>query len=210
MRVDGAGDVLVYIDDQCVLGSSQEEAIRIFQSIRQGQAVHLRVCRGYPLMFDAETDQIVTQDAYALSSSSSTLQPSQSTAATVSVHISKGNDGFGFTIADSIHGHRVKKILYPSRCPGLCEGDILCEINGLNVRRISHVDIVGVLRDCPVGQRATITVLHSASAGAGSPATHVSSCSPFSVHCGMDFCLDTSSHTEPSWHSGITADGVFV
>ncbi len=55
--VDGrlqTGDVLVFVDERCVLGTSQEEAMRIFQGIAVGQAVTLRLCRGYPLILDPE------------------------------------------------------------------------------------------------------------------------------------------------------------
>jgi atrophin-1 interacting protein 1 len=55
--VDGhlqTGDVLVFVDERCVLGTSQEEAMRIFQSIDVGQAVTLRLCRGYALIVDPQ------------------------------------------------------------------------------------------------------------------------------------------------------------
>jgi C-terminal processing protease CtpA/Prc len=144
--------VLVYINQHNVLGMTQEEAMRLFQSIQVGESITIQICRGYPLLLDP-ADHIVTQDAYSTAASSVIRS-----AETVAIHIVKGNEGFGFTIADSIYGQRVKKILYPSRCPGLCEGDVLIEINGQNVRNMSHTDIVDVLRDCPVGQKAVMVV----------------------------------------------------
>jgi hypothetical protein len=52
------GDVLVFINEECVLGATQEDAIRIFQSIPVGDQVFITVCRGYPLLFDPN-DEIV-------------------------------------------------------------------------------------------------------------------------------------------------------
>uniref|UniRef100_A0A182YIV2 Uncharacterized protein n=1 Tax=Anopheles stephensi TaxID=30069 RepID=A0A182YIV2_ANOST len=46
------GDVLVYVNDICVLGFTHHEMVNIFQSILPGEEVHLDVCRGYPLPFD--------------------------------------------------------------------------------------------------------------------------------------------------------------
>ncbi|XP_062699123.1 membrane-associated guanylate kinase, WW and PDZ domain-containing protein 1 isoform X2 [Aedes albopictus] len=53
--IDGklkTGDVLVYVNDICVLGFTHHEMVNIFQSILPGEEVHLDVCRGYPLPFD--------------------------------------------------------------------------------------------------------------------------------------------------------------
>lgn len=46
------GDVLVYVNSECVLGASQAHACLIFQSIGVGELVTLQICRGYPLLFD--------------------------------------------------------------------------------------------------------------------------------------------------------------
>lgn len=46
------GDVLVYVDNECMLGASQDDACRIFRSIPVGETVTIQVCRGYPLMLD--------------------------------------------------------------------------------------------------------------------------------------------------------------
>ncbi|XP_058458463.1 membrane-associated guanylate kinase, WW and PDZ domain-containing protein 1 [Malaya genurostris] len=53
--IDGklkTGDVLVYVNEICVLGFTHHEMVNIFQSILPGEEVHLDVCRGYPLPFD--------------------------------------------------------------------------------------------------------------------------------------------------------------
>lgn len=76
----------------------------------------------------------------------------------LTVEITKGAMGFGFTIADSAYGQKVKTILDRPRCKNLQEGDILVDINGINMRVMSHADVVQVLKDCPWGRDASITV----------------------------------------------------
>uniref|UniRef100_A0A1B0DEK7 Uncharacterized protein n=1 Tax=Phlebotomus papatasi TaxID=29031 RepID=A0A1B0DEK7_PHLPP len=46
------GDVLVYVNDICVLGFTHHDMVNVFQSILPGETVPLEVCRGYPLPFD--------------------------------------------------------------------------------------------------------------------------------------------------------------
>lgn len=62
----------------------------------------------------------------------------------LTVQITKGSMGFGFTIADSAYGQKVKTILDRPRCKNLQEGDILVEINGINMRPMSHGEVVQV------------------------------------------------------------------
>lgn len=62
----------------------------------------------------------------------------------ITIPITKGGMGFGFTIADSAFGQKVKKILDRPRCKNLQEGDILVEINTINVRGMSHGGVVQV------------------------------------------------------------------
>lgn len=64
------------------------------------------------------------------------------------ISIVKGAMGFGFTIADSSYGQKVKKILDRACCNQLQEGDILLEINDIVVRNKSHADVVQILKDC--------------------------------------------------------------
>jgi len=47
-----SGDVLVYVNDTCVLGFTHNEMVNVFKSIGSGETVTLEVCRGYPLPFD--------------------------------------------------------------------------------------------------------------------------------------------------------------
>lgn len=76
----------------------------------------------------------------------------------LSVGIVKGPMGFGFTIADSPYGQRVKQILDQGRCKTLAEGDLLVQINGESIRELPHQDTVQVLKDCPQGVETLIVV----------------------------------------------------
>ena len=76
----------------------------------------------------------------------------------MTIPITKGGMGFGFTIADSGFGQKVKKILDRARCKNLQEGDVLLDINTVSVRNMSHGEVVQVLKDCPRGQEASITI----------------------------------------------------
>ncbi|KAF8768407.1 Membrane-associated guanylate kinase like protein [Argiope bruennichi] len=76
----------------------------------------------------------------------------------LTVEIIKGAAGFGFTIADSSYGQKVKKILDRPRCKQLQENDLLCAINGHDVRALPHTDVVQLLKDCPCNEAAEIIV----------------------------------------------------
>ncbi|CAL4060667.1 unnamed protein product, partial [Meganyctiphanes norvegica] len=76
----------------------------------------------------------------------------------LTIPIVKGSNGFGFTIADSAYGQKVKKILDRGRCKNLNESDILVDINNINVKGMSHTEVVQVLKECPHGQEAVVMV----------------------------------------------------
>ncbi|XP_018407261.1 PREDICTED: membrane-associated guanylate kinase, WW and PDZ domain-containing protein 1-like isoform X2 [Cyphomyrmex costatus] len=227
------GDVLVYVNDTCVLGFTHNEMVNVFKSIGSGETVSLEVCRGYPLPFDPNdpnTEVVTTiavnapeDPAMYMDLNSSlpdngrfnfldstflpvhSLQNGENLATTsvnsmpdlcisdkintikrpsstdillsessdlndckdpsvsskpefLSIAIVKGAMGFGFTIADSAHGQKVKKILDRQRCKNLMEGDILVNINDINVRNMCHLEVVQVLKDCPRSEEALIHV----------------------------------------------------
>ncbi|XP_012282219.1 membrane-associated guanylate kinase, WW and PDZ domain-containing protein 1 isoform X2 [Orussus abietinus] len=236
------GDVLVYVNDICVLGFTHNEMVNVFKSIVSGETVTLEVCRGYPLPFDpndpntevvttiaVSAPDILTEDPTMYMDLDPSLQadgrfnfldstflPVHSlqngeNLATASVNsmpdlcisdkintikrpnstdillvetdnlsdskdspicgkpeflniaIVKGSIGFGFTIADSAHGQKVKKILDRQRCKNLMEGDILVSINDVDVRNMCHSEVVQVLKECPRNQEALIHVQRSTS-----------------------------------------------
>ncbi|XP_039210441.1 membrane-associated guanylate kinase, WW and PDZ domain-containing protein 2 isoform X1 [Crotalus tigris] len=209
------GDVIVYINEVCVLGHTHADVVKLFQSVPIGQSVNLVLCRGYPLPFDPEdpansivppltmmerppvvingrhnyetyleyisrTSQsvpdITDRPPHSLhsipaeSQLDSTFPPPlhddnismASSGATqaelMTLTIVKGPQGFGFTIADSPTGQRVKQILDVQGCPGLCEGDLIVEINQQNVQNMSHAEVVDILKECPVGSETSLFI----------------------------------------------------
>lgn len=75
-----------------------------------------------------------------------------------SIGIVRGDSGFGFTIADSAYGQKVKQILDKPRCKNLQEGDFIQQINHINVSDMNHAQVVQVLKECPIGQETLIVV----------------------------------------------------
>ena len=108
--------------------------------------------QGSPALNQSHSELVNDQ----LSDSSSILNGMKPELLTIS--IAKGTMGFGFTIADSAYGQRVKQILDKARCKTLQENDILVEINNRKVKDMVHSDVVNVLKECPRGQNSTILV----------------------------------------------------
>ncbi|XP_076333110.1 membrane-associated guanylate kinase, WW and PDZ domain-containing protein 1-like isoform X2 [Tachypleus tridentatus] len=230
------GDVLVYLNDKCVLGLAPEDMVELFQSIPPGSTVHLEVCRGYPLPFDPNDPdtEIVTTDAVTACNTlsddgkmhftglnKSKMNNSQLSGAEVesvgwssqsvtdlnsdqvdhqhsqrynssdlqnfsemenapdildfnpqsphkpellTLEIIKGNGGFGFTIADSAYGQKVKKILDKQRCKLLQEGDILVKISNQDITGLPHAKVVQLLKEFLCGDQACITIQRGGSA----------------------------------------------
>ncbi|KAI1897175.1 hypothetical protein AGOR_G00080510 [Albula goreensis] len=206
------GDVIVSVNETCVLGYTHAQVVKIFQSIPIGSMVDLELCRGYPLPFDPDdpNTSLVTsvaildkepiivngQESYdspsshgsaggnaangakeprpyspsaEVGSDGSQSYPSDvvtlaSSIATqpelITVHMEKGDKGFGFTIADSPSGggQRVKQIVDYPRCRGLREGDILVEVNKRNVQNMTHNQVVDLLSKCARGSEVTMLV----------------------------------------------------
>ncbi|OQV21245.1 Membrane-associated guanylate kinase, WW and PDZ domain-containing protein 2 [Hypsibius exemplaris] len=65
------------------------------------------------------------------------------------VNIAKGASGFGFNVLESPDGQVIRKITDKKKCQGLMEGDLLVEINGINVRGLDHKGVVDVLKNSP-------------------------------------------------------------
>lgn len=171
------GDVIVYINDICVLGTTHADVVKLFQSVPIGQSVTLVLCRGYPLPYDPEepsasstvpplglvdpslllngrstydnymeymslTGRLLPEhgdalsqashpgdthldgsqppslntpgplhdDAVSMASSTGVTAGAQAAPEILSLTMTKGNEGFGFTIADSPTGQRVKQV----------------------------------------------------------------------------------------------------
>ncbi|XP_051967903.1 membrane-associated guanylate kinase, WW and PDZ domain-containing protein 1-like isoform X6 [Xyrauchen texanus] len=221
------GDVIVSVNDTCVLGYTHAQVVKIFQSIPIGSMVDLELCRGYPLPFDPDdpNTSLVTsvaildkepiivngKESYDSPSShgsetgggsgslngSSDPQcphsPSEEVASNgshgypsdvvtlassivtqpelITVHMEKGDKGFGFTIADSPSGggQRVKQIVDYPRCRGLREGDIIMEVNKRNVQNLTHNQVVDQLSKCPKGSEVTMLVQRGVAPAKKSP-----------------------------------------
>lgn len=182
------GDILVFVNNICVLGFTHHEMVNIFQSILPGEEVHLDVCRGYKLPFDPTDPNTEIVTTIAVNSLSDEMdknrllldishdnynflemqndQPGPSNGKSnfevPEIHdivIVKGDQGFGFTIAESnLWGQKVKKILDRKCCKNLQEGDILLTINNIDIKNLTHNDVVQVLKDCPIGQETILRI----------------------------------------------------
>ena len=67
------GDVLVYVNNECVLGYTHQDVVEIFQSIPVGNFVELTVCRGYPLSIDPDDPNIEIMPLAAINNSNATF-----------------------------------------------------------------------------------------------------------------------------------------
>ncbi|XP_054567486.1 membrane-associated guanylate kinase, WW and PDZ domain-containing protein 3 [Eptesicus fuscus] len=77
----------------------------------------------------------------------------------VTVPLTKGPKGFGFAIADGPTGQKVKMILDSQWCPGLQKGDVIKEIFHQNVQSLTHLQVVEVLKQFPVGADVPLLIL---------------------------------------------------
>ena len=155
------GDILVYVNDTNVLGYSHTDVVRIFQSLSVNDVIRLTVCRGYPLVvnFDDPQIDVVSVNGVHNSVSINNLpnggyteyqpEPQPNVSPRIyNVKIRKGDSGFGFTVADSPSGQRVKAIVDRQRCQDLCENDLLLSINGQDLLGKHHNDVVDILIKC--------------------------------------------------------------
>uniref|UniRef100_A0A8C4Q6D6 Uncharacterized protein n=1 Tax=Eptatretus burgeri TaxID=7764 RepID=A0A8C4Q6D6_EPTBU len=78
----------------------------------------------------------------------------------LSITVVKGLSGFGFTVADSAEGQRIKHILDASRGYALHEDDLIVEVAGRSVRGWSHLPLVQLLKDWPAGVALELCVVY--------------------------------------------------
>lgn len=76
----------------------------------------------------------------------------------VTVNLKRGEQGFGFTINDSAAGQKVGKIQNNEVCANLKQGDILMSLNGQDITKSSHKEVVERLKNCPPGQDISLIV----------------------------------------------------
>ncbi|CAD5219972.1 unnamed protein product [Bursaphelenchus okinawaensis] len=149
------GDVLVYVNNELMLGASQDTACRLLRSVGVGETVTIQICRGYPLILD-HTNKVYDEAIYSSTYAQTNFQARNSER--IEIMISKSQGGFGFTITDSLQGQRVKSVMKPDQCPNLLEGDLIIEVDGVNVLGMSHVQLVQFLHELPIGYSTTIIV----------------------------------------------------
>jgi len=145
------GDILVYINESNVLGYSHTDVLKIFQKLSVGDTIHLTVCRGYPLSVnfdDPQIDVVSVNGVHHLSNGGYKEHQPEHHSRIYIVKVRKGDNGFGFTIADSPSGQRVKAIVDKQRCQNLCENDLLLSINGQDLSGKQHGEVVEILRKC--------------------------------------------------------------
>ncbi|NXX96457.1 MAGI3 protein, partial [Centropus bengalensis] len=83
----------------------------------------------------------------------------------VTIPLVKGPKGFGFAIADSPTGQKVKMILDSQWCQGLQKGDVIKEICHQNVQSLTHLQVVEVLKQFPVGAEVPLLILRGGTHG---------------------------------------------
>uniref|UniRef100_A0A0K0FBK3 LD27118p (inferred by orthology to a D. melanogaster protein) n=1 Tax=Strongyloides venezuelensis TaxID=75913 RepID=A0A0K0FBK3_STRVS len=153
-EIDGvlkSADVLVSVNKQLMLGATQEEACEIFRNIPVGETVYIEVCRGYPLLISLN-NKVVTENIYA---SSSSLKQQYNY---FSVTAKKTNQGFGFTLGDSIGGHQIKSIVQPLQCQNLQEKDVILEIDNIKIHNLSHEEVIHILHQYPVNSIVALLI----------------------------------------------------
>ncbi|XP_059806311.1 membrane-associated guanylate kinase, WW and PDZ domain-containing protein 3a isoform X3 [Hypanus sabinus] len=94
----------------------------------------------------------LTEDRSSMTSSAGS-QPE-----TLTIPLLKGPKGFGFAIADSPAGQKVKMILDSQWCKGLQKGDVIKEVNHQSMQQLSHAQVVEILKDWPVGSEISLLV----------------------------------------------------
>ncbi|CAF4670871.1 unnamed protein product, partial [Rotaria socialis] len=155
------GDILVYINDAYVLGYSHTDLAKIFKSLSVGDTIDLTVCRGYPLtvnLNDPQIDLVSLNGVHHLPNGGYREYQPENHSNIYTIKLQKGNQGFGFTIADSPVGQRVKSIVDKQRCQNLCESDLLLSINEQDLSGKLHAAIVDILNKCPKDMETTFVV----------------------------------------------------
>ncbi|XP_037334071.2 membrane-associated guanylate kinase, WW and PDZ domain-containing protein 1-like isoform X3 [Pungitius pungitius] len=131
----------------------------------------------------------------------------------ITIHMEKGDKGFGFTIADSLTGggQRVKQIVDYPRCRGLKEGDILMEVNKRNVQNMSHNQVVDLLSKCPRGSEVTMLVQRGVVAAKRSPKlVHQLERKDSQSSSQHSVCSHRSAHTDSPGHPPCAMPGEAV
>lgn len=166
------GDILISVVGISVSGLQHTDVAKLFSAFAVGDCVKLTFARSNYIL-----DENLIPDVYVFSNGNPpvTLNPNNSNFIdnpmmnnhpnlinnqefdVMKISIKKGDYGFGF-ILDSTVGQKIKEIKNPDLCMDLKQGDILLQINELDISQMPHQDVVACLDDCPVNQMAIFTI----------------------------------------------------
>lgn len=137
------GDVIFKVNDVYVLGRTYQQNIDMIKKL-DGKVV-FDIYRGCPLIC-SENSQL-DESFEASERRINNLQEIDKHLFVL--EILKGPVGFGFTVGNSPVGQIVKQIFDYDRCRDLKEGDILVAIGEINVKSLSHTEVVKILKQRP-------------------------------------------------------------
>lgn len=182
------GDILISAIGVAVTGLPHTEVARLFSTFAVGNRIKLTFARTNFLMDqDFEPDEYLFSNgangdmAIAINNSSSHYglygaynppnmmedkneKPEDAQILVnqeyeyITLTIRKKDQGFGFTISDSMAGQKVRKIQNNETCGNLKQGDVLVDLDGEDIIKMKHKEVVERLKNCQTGKDVTLTV----------------------------------------------------
>jgi C-terminal processing protease CtpA/Prc len=162
--VDGhlaVGDVIVRINGSSVLNLTHKEVVDLFHSLPLHSNVSIE-CRRRAVSDEQRPPEPATREPPTNQQNMSFQSNGFDNGVPgdiFSVDLIRGPAGFGLSVVDTPRGHMVKQIMDGIRCADLKVGDLLLEVNGLNVSNLQHSDLVTLLKRQPRGEKTTFTLL---------------------------------------------------
>lgn len=174
------GDILMSAVGISVAGLQHTDIARLFSTFAVGDRIKLTFARG-----NHAVDSNLVPDEYLFSHGSTCdvnsakeldnymayLQQKvaaleQNNSSTIddqdfeyhTIELKRGEQGFGFTISDSSGVQRVKNVQDTTICSNLKQGDLLLQLNGLDISNLKHKELVERLKNILPGQDAVLVV----------------------------------------------------